>query len=592
MTTYTAPLRDMEFVLNEIADLPSIAELPGYEEASADLVSAILEESAKLSSEVLAPINHTGDQQGSRLVDGKVIHPDGWKAAYNNYVEGGWGTLTFAEEHGGQSLPKTISTAVYEMWDSANIAFSLCPMLTYGAANAILLHASKDLQKMFAPKLISGEWAGTMNLTESQAGSDLSAITTKAIPEGDHYLISGQKIFITYGEQDLTENIIHLVLARTPDAPEGVKGISLFIVPKIMVDADGNLGDTNDIRCVSLEHKLGIHGSPTAVMAYGDNGGAIGYLVGEENQGLIYMFTMMNAARLSVGLEGLGIAERAYQQALAYANERIQGRPVGAKTGDRVPIIHHPDVRRMLMTMKSQIEAMRALSYYTYGNLDKSTHSTDSEARKQHRALYELLTPVVKGWLTETGIEITSIGIQVHGGMGYIEETGAAQHLRDARITSIYEGTTAIQANDLIGRKLSANEGATIQALILEINKTLTELSTTSFKSIHDNLASGISHLKESVKWMLSQQDPTLPAAASVLFLHLMGNVTGGWLMAKSALIAQQKIDSGKSDANFYKTKIVTAQFFCEQILPKSGSLKTAIIEGSETTMLLDIDQF
>jgi len=593
MTTYTAPIQEIEFVLNEIADMPAISQLPGFEEASEDLVSAILEESGKFASEILAPINRQGDQQGSKLVDGKVVTPNGWKEAYQAYVDGGWGSLVFPEEFGGQGLPECISTAVHEMWDSANIAFSLCPMLTQGSINSLLSHGTDELKELLVPKLITGEWSGTMNLTEPQAGSDLSAVRTKAIPNGETYLISGQKIFITYGDQDLSENIIHLVLARTPDAPAGVKGISLFLVPKFKLDSDGNMLDANDVRCVSLEHKLGIHGSPTCVLAFGDNGGAEGYLVGEENKGLIYMFTMMNAARLAVGLEGIGIAEGAYQLALDYAKDRVQGRPIGS-TDDKATIIGHPDVKRMLMTMKSQIEAMRALSYFTTGHVDKASHSPDDDIRQHHRNMAELLTPVVKGWCTETSVDITSIGMQIHGGMGYIEETGAAQFFRDSRITPIYEGTTAIQANDLLGRKLLRDQGATLKGFIAEMQSFSDNLTDSDFTTMQTNLNSGLDHLSQSVEWILSaqQENPRLPAAASVLLLHLVGIVTGGQLMIKSASIAKDKLNTNEGDADFYTTKIKTAEFFTHHILPKSYGLMIAITQGSVATLALEDDQF
>ena len=422
MTSYAPPISDMEFVLNELAELESVAALPGLEQATPDLVSAILEESGKLTSEVLAPLNQNGDRQGSRLVDGKVQTPDGWKEAYDAFIKGGWNGLAMDPDYGGQGLPWLLATAVQEMWHASNMSFGLCPLLTQAAVEAILTHGSEQQKQLFVPKLVAGTWAGTMNLTEPQAGSDLSAVRTKAVPEGDHYLLSGQKIFITYGEHELTENIIQLVLARTPDAPPGVKGISLFIVPKYTLKDDGSVHERNDVRCVSLEHKLGIRGSPTAVLAYGDKGGAVGYLVGEENSGLEYMFTMMNLARLAVGIEGLAIAERAYQQARDYAKERIQGRPLGAHEGDRVAILHHPDVRRMLMTMRANVEATRALALVAAASLDASRRHPDEKVRAAHQRRLDLLVPMVKAWSTDLGIETTSLGIQVHGGMGYIEE--------------------------------------------------------------------------------------------------------------------------------------------------------------------------
>ena len=447
MSAYVAPLKDMRFVLKELAGLAEVAKLPGYGEADADTVDAILGEAAKFATGVLDPLNRTGDTEGSRWKDGAVATPKGFKDAYRQYVEGGWAALPVASEWGGQGLPKIVATPVEEMWCSANMSFSLCPMLTQGAIHAIELRGAPALQKVFLPKMASGEWTGTMNLTEPQAGSDLALLKTRAVREGDHYRISGQKIFITFGEHDYTGNIVHLVLARTPDAPAGVKGISLFVVPKFLVKPDGTLGERNGATCASIEHKLGIHASPTAVMVF-DN--AVGYLVGEENRGLETMFIMMNAARFAVGLEGVAIAERAFQRALAYARERVQGRDLAG--GGTVPIIRHPDVRRMLMLMKSQTEAMRALAYVVAAALDIAARHPDEKLRQQNHAFVDLMIPVVKGWSTETGIEVASLGVQVHGGMGFIEETGAAQHLRDARITTIYEGTTGIQANDLVGR--------------------------------------------------------------------------------------------------------------------------------------------
>ena len=440
MSAYTAPLKDMKFVLNELAGMAEVAKLPGCEDATPDTVDAILEEAAKFTTEVLDPLNWTGDQEGSQWKDGAVKTPKGFKEAYKQFVEGGWNGLPLDPEWGGQGLPKLVSTPVTEMVTSANMAFSLCPLLTQGAIEALLLCGSDQLKKTFLDKMVSGAWTGTMNLTEPQAGSDLALLRSKAVREGDHYRISGQKIFITYGEHDMTENIVHLVLARTPDAPPGVKGISLFVVPKFMVKPDGSLGERNTAVCASIEHKLGIHASPTAVMVF-DN--AVGYLVGEENKGLSYMFVMMNAARFGVGMEGVAIAERAYQRALAYAKDRMQGNDLagGAKT---VAIINHPDVRRMLMLMKSQTEAMRALAYVVAGAMDAAHRHPDKATRQQNQAFAELMIPVVKGWSTETGIDVASLGVQIHGGMGFIEETGAAQHLRDARITTIYDGTTGI----------------------------------------------------------------------------------------------------------------------------------------------------
>ncbi len=589
MSTYTAPLQDMQFVLTELADLEGVAALPGYEEATPDVVQAVLDEAARLAQEVLAPLNQVGDQQGSRLADDKVITPDGWRQAYRTFIESGWNSLAFEEKYGGQNLPWLVATAVQEMWHASNMSFGLCPMLTQGAVEALILHGSEELQDRYLPRMVSGEWTGTMNLTESQAGSDLAAVRMKAVPEGDHYRLFGQKIFITYGDHDLTENIVHMVLARLPDAPEGVRGISLFLVPKMLVDDNGEPGARNEVRCVSLEHKLGIHASPTAVLAYGDDQGALGYLVGEPNRGLEYMFTMMNLARHAVGVEGLGIAERAFQQAKSYALERVQGRPIGAQTADRAPIAHHPDVRRMLMTMKTKVEAMRALVYVWASALDKSQHHADQEERLRHFGAVELLTPVVKGWCTETGNEVASLGIQVHGGMGYIEETGAAQHFRDARITTIYEGTTGIQANDLVGRKLLRDQGHAARAFI----DGLRDIDFDVLDGVGRAVEAGLDHLEQATDWIVNtaQGDPRLPAAASYYYLSLWGTVIGGWLMAKAALVAQQRLEAGGGDDNFYRAKIETARYYATHILPQSGALLHTITEGSEATLAVAPEQ-
>src|SRR5688572_393661 len=472
MSTYNAPLKDMQFVLRELVGLSEISALPGWQDATPELADAVLAEAAKFAREVLDPLNRTGDEHGARFSHGKVTLPEGYADAYSKFVEAGWNSLSGDPEYGGQGLPHVVSSAVQEMWNSANMAFCLAPMLTSGVLEALKHHASPEQQALYAPRLITGEWCGTMNLTEPQAGSDLSAVRTVATREGDHYRLRGTKIFITYGEHDMSENIVHLVLARTPDAPEGVKGISLFVVPKYLVNHDGTRGERNDVTCVSIEHKLGIHASPTCVLAYGQDKGAVGYLVGEENRGLEYMFTMMNHARLGVGVEGVGLAERAYQHALEYARTRVQGRAIGQRSGDRVTIIHHPDVKRMLLTMKAQTEAMRGLAYVAAAALDLARRHPDRAEQRRNHALLDLLTPVVKGWCTEQCVEVASIGMQVHGGMGFVEETGAAQYLRDARITTIYEGTTGIQANDLVGRKVAFEKGATAFALIAEMRET------------------------------------------------------------------------------------------------------------------------
>ncbi|MGE5517454.1 MAG: acyl-CoA dehydrogenase [Bacteroidota bacterium] len=595
MTAFLPPLRDMEFVLSELAGLDEIAALPGYDEATPELVHSVLEEAGRIAAEVLAPLNTVGDRQGAKLVEGKVVVAEGWDGAFRTMVEGNWTGLPFPAEWGGMGLPGVVNVAVAEMWQAANMAFTLCPMLTQGATHALLECASEEQKAIYLPKLVSGEWAGTMNLTESSAGSDLGAIRTKAVRQGDgSYLISGQKIFITYGDHDLAENIIHLVLARLPDAPPGVKGISLFVVPKFMVEADGSLGARNDVACVSLEHKLGIHGSPTAVMSFGDNGGAVGFLVGEENRGLEYMFVMMNHARLNVGIQGLGIAERAYQQARGYACERIQGKPAGAATVSA--IVDHPDVRRMLMTMKASVEAMRALAYVEAAALDKAHAEPDDDKRAGAFRLAEFLNPIVKGWSTETGFDMASIGVQVHGGMGYVEETGAAQHLRDARITAIYEGTTAIQANDLVNRKILRDKGATAKAVLAEVSALAAELVAApdaTLKAIGVDLAEAGRAANTAVDWLLSAatQDARLPAAAAVPLLKLMGVVLGGFQMARAARIARAKLDAHSGDTAFFDAKLKTAWFYAEHILPQAPALLASITRGAATVMGVPIDQ-
>ena len=595
MTTYVAPTRDMLFVMNELADLAEVAALPGNEEATPDLVEAILDEAARFATEVLAPINAQGDRQGCACKDGHVTTADGFKAAYSKFVESGWNAMPCSPDFGGQGLPSLVSTAVLEMWKASNMAFSLCQMLTLGAVAAIAHHGSERDRQRYLPKMVSGEWTGTMNLTESQAGSDLSAVRTKAEPEGDHYRISGTKIFITWGEHDMAENIIHMVLARLPDAPEGTQGISLFVVPKFLVNDDGSLGPRNDLICASIEHKMGIHGSPTAVMAFGENEGAIGYLVGEANRGLGCMFTMMNHARLNVGLEGVAISERAYQQALGYARERIQSRPIGATSGAPVAIIQHPDVRRMLMDMKARIEAMRALAYFVAAQMDKAQSHPDAAERQKCQAMTDLLTPVVKGWCTENALNITSTGIQVHGGVGFIEETGACQHMRDARITTIYEGTTGIQANDLIGRKVARDQGAAVHLLLGEMNATLVALEAAGdqdLRVIAGSLQGGTVALETATGWLLSiyKCDPTSAAAGAVPYLKLFGTVTGGWLMARAALVAAAKQATSGSD--FYGAKKVTARFYAEHVLPEAHAFRKAIVDGAGSVLALDESLF
>lgn len=589
--TYTAPVKDISFVLNNVVGLADIAQLQGFEDASPDLVEAILEESAKFTGDVLAPLNWIGDQQGSQWNDGEVTTPDGWKEAYQQFVENGWGSLSFPPEFGGQGLPMCVSAAVQEMWHSSNMSFGLCPLLTQGAVDAIAHHASDELKQQYLPKMVEGVWSGTMNLTEPQAGSDLAAVRTRAEPSGDHYLIKGQKIYITYGEHDLTENIVHLVLARLPDAPAGVKGISLFIVPKFLLNDDGTPGTRNDVNCVSIEHKLGIHASPTCVMSYGDNGGAIGYLVGKEHHGLAYMFTMMNQARHAVGVEGYGIAERSYQQALSYARDRKQGKTLLGKGEDDQGIINHPDVRRILMSMRSTIEAMRGLGLECAAAFDSANRHADQDTRAKMQRRGELLTPLVKGWSTEMGVELCSLGVQVHGGMGFIEETGAAQYLRDSRIAPIYEGTTAIQANDLIGRKTSRDGGQGMGELLSDMRSTLDELKqqdSEDFQAIVKRFEPALNASESATQWLLGQNDATLPAATSVEYLMMKGRLAGGWMMARSALAAKSQLNQGNSDSDYLGAKILLARYYAERMLPLVESSLTIITDSAQTTIALD----
>ncbi|MFZ2267735.1 MAG: acyl-CoA dehydrogenase [Azonexus sp.] len=592
MSTYIAPIRDMQFVLNEVAGLEEICALPGNEECSVDLVESILEEAAKFATGVLDPINRVGDRQGHVCKDAVVTTAPGFKEAYKLFAETGWMSMPFSPEFGGQGLPAVVAMAVNEMWKGANMAFALCPMLTGGAIEAIAHHASEELKQKYLPKMVEGTWTGTMNLTEPAAGSDLAAISTKAKPAGDgSYLVSGTKIFITWGEHDVAENIVHLVLARLPDAPPGLKGISLFIVPKFLVNDDGSLGKRNDLVCASLEHKLGIHGSPTAVMSYGENEGAVGYLVGDENKGIGYMFTMMNHARVNVGLEGVGIAERAYQHALWYARERIQGKIIGDKTDGKKPILHHPDVRRLLMDVKSRTEAMRTLAYYAAAQIDKA-HAGDAVAQ----ARIDLLTPVVKGWSTEQGVELSSNALQVFGGVGFIEETGAAQYYRDSRITTIYEGTTAIQANDLVGRKLAREKvpGAGMRAMLAEMTATANELAgNAQLAGIAANLKNGIAALAAASDWIIANYEsaPQAVHAGSVPFLKLTGIVAGGWLMAKSAAIAVKQIAAGSTD-DFYKAKLATAGYFAAHQLPFATAYAAEVIAGADSVFELPENLF
>jgi alkylation response protein AidB-like acyl-CoA dehydrogenase len=591
MADYQAPVKDMMFVINELAGLDQIAGLPGYEEATPDLVEAVLEEASQLAAEVIGPVNTIGDAKGTRVEDGQVFVASEFKAAYQQFLQGGWSGVAHSVEAGGQGLPYVVGLAVEEMWQAASLAWSLCPLLTEGAARAVETHGSDALKALVLEKMVTGEWTGTMNLTEPQAGSDLAAIRTQAIPDGDGYRISGQKIFITYGDHDMTDNVIHLVLARTPDAAPGVKGLTLFAVPKRLIDTDGSVGDRNNVSAVSVEHKLGIHGSPTCVL---DFDGALGYVVGEVSRGIMCMFTMMNHARLSVGLEGVAISERAYQQALDYAKERVQGRAPGHD--EPVTIIRHADVRRMLLTMKSHIEAMRGVAYLTAAHLDEAYRQPDREARARAQARLELMTPVVKGWCTEVSQVLTSIGLQVHGGMGYVEETGAAQHFRDARITTIYEGTTGIQAADLVGRKILRDDGVALRSLIAEMRQADDELAEQGdqLSVIRIALREGVDDLTAATDWLSENhgRDAEIPGAVSNSFLMLIGTLAGGWQMARAAVAAARRIASGDADTSFYEAKIITARFYAEQVMPLVSTYRKAIEFGSETIMALPEEQF
>ena len=595
--SYVAPLKDMVFVINELAGLTAISQLPGCEDATPETAEAVLEENAKFCSEVVAPLNWAGDCAPSSWHGGEVKTTAGFKEAFKAFGQAGWQGVQHPVNYGGQGLPKLLATPCIEMLNSANLSFALCPLLTDGAIEA-LMTAGTDAQKdLYLEKLISGQWTGTMNLTEPQAGSDLSLVRSRSVPEADGtYKIFGTKIYITYGEHDMAENIIHLVLARTPDAPEGVKGISLFIVPKFLVKADGSLCDRNDVHCVSIEHKLGIKASPTAVLQYGDHGGAIGYLVGQENRGLEYMFIMMNAARFAVGMQGISVAERAYQKAVGYARDRVQSRDLAGSAGP-VAIIHHPDVKRMLMSMRAQTEAARALSYVTAAAFDAAHHHADEAARKVNNAFYDFMVPIVKGWSTEMSIDVASTGVQVHGGMGFIEETGAAQHYRDARILTIYEGTTAIQANDLVGRKTLRDGGELAKNLLSQVTATATELigsGNAELVAIGQRLAAASADLKSIVEFIAANGKSDIKAAfaGSVPYLKIAGIVFGGWQMARAAKIATAKLAEGGGDASFYKAKIATARFFADHYLSTSSAARIAIVEGSAGVLALTDEQF
>ena len=585
MTDYAAPVRDMSFVIEELIGLESINTLPGLDWVTGDLVRAVLTEAGKFGGEVLAPLNRVGDIQGCELKNGVVTTPDGFADAYRQFTAGGWNGLIATPEYGGQGMPWLVATALGEIWESANLAFSLCPMLTQSGIWALSIHGSPELKDIWLAKLVSGEWAGTMNLTEPHAGSDVGALRTRAMREGDRFRIAGQKIFITWGEHDMAENIVHMVLARIDGAPEGTRGVSLFIVPKYLVNPDGSLGPRNDLRCAALEHKLGIHASPTAVMSYGDDGGAIGYLVGEENRGMEYMFTMMNNARLGVGREGLAMAERAFQQARDYAAGRVQGRSVADPAAGPVAIVNHPDVQRMLLTMKAEIEAMRALTYSVAADLDIARRHEDPGIRARRQARVDLLVPVVKAWCSDTGVAVTSEAVQVHGGAGFIEETGAAQHYRDSRITPIYEGTNGIQALDLVRRKILADRGAALDELMAEMDclarSSANPRASAATAPILDALAGGIAELREATDWLLADRPARASDAAATPYLALLGTVAGGYLLARSAIIAESRTVADGEDP-FYRSKVETARFYAECVLPKAASLKHAAIGGAE----------
>jgi alkylation response protein AidB-like acyl-CoA dehydrogenase len=593
---YKAPLEDYQFVLDRVIGFDALMTRIGNDEVNQELADAVLEEAGKLAGDVIAPLNHSGDITGAkRQDDGQVITPDGFRDAYAAMGQGGWTAMEAAEDFGGQNLPMTLTTAVNELWQSANMAFALCHLLTQGQIYALQKSASPELQNIFIPPMVEGRWTGTMNLTEPQAGTDLAGIKSRAVPNGDHYLISGQKIYITYGEHDMAENIVHLVLARTPDAPDGIKGISVFIVPKFLADDAGNFTKPNDLRCLSIEKKLGIKGSPTAVMQYGETDGAVGYLVGQENQGIDIMFGMMNHARLAVGLQGLAISERAYQQARTYARDRVQGVPLDGKKGDA--IVHHPDVLRLLGAMKAEIEAMRALMMIGAAAMDKARHASESE-KPDLDARVGLLIPVIKGWMTERAQQITSDALQIHGGMGFIEETGAAQHYRDARILPIYEGTTAIQANDLVFRKTIRDNGAAVTSLFDEIDQDMTALKTHPDAAI-SAAAKSVIEANETARTATasiigSANSPRRPAAAASNYLMLLGTLTGGWLMARSGAAAADAIANGETGTigndDFMAIKITTMQIYITHHLPKLFALARTIADGDAAILAMQPD--
>jgi alkylation response protein AidB-like acyl-CoA dehydrogenase len=588
--TYRAPVKDMLFCMKELADLDAVAKLPGFEEAGVDTATAVLEEAAKYNENVVAPLNWEGDKYPSSFHDGHVTTTPGFKDAFRQFAEGGWQGLQHPVEFGGQGLPKTIGAACIEMLNSANLSFALCPLLTDGAIEALLTAGTPEQQQTYIPHFIDGSWTGTMNLTEPQAGSDLALVRTRAEPQPDgSYKLFGTKIFITYGEHDMADNIVHLVLGRVSGAPDGVKGISLFICPKVLPD-----GTRNDVHCVSIEHKLGIKASPTAVLQYGDQGGATAWLVGTENRGLEYMFIMMNAARYAVGVQGIAVAERAYQKAVAYARDRVQSRPVDGSMNHSAPIIHHPDVKRMLMTMRAYTEGCRAMAVVAAAAYDAAHRHPDPETRKQNQAFYEFMVPLVKGYSTEMSLEVASLGVQVHGGMGFIEETGAAQYLRDAKILTIYEGTTAIQANDLVGRKTARDGGQVAKAIarqIEAIEAALGKRNSEASKAMLKHLRAARTAFVEVVDFVAGQTkaSPNAVFAGSVPYLMLAGNLMAGWQMARALIVAEDRADE---DAPFMAAKAATARFYAEHILSKVPGVRDSIVEGHASVNAMALEAF
>ena len=576
--------------MNELLDLEGLLKLEPFSHVDSDDVAGLLAEAGRFNAEVIAPLNQIGDEQPSTLdAAGNVVTPPGFKEAYGQYQAAGWTGIQFDPEYGGGGLPWLVGIANQEFTTSANMAFSLCPMLSQGAIEALSAHGSDEHKATFLQKMITGEWSATMNLTEPDAGSDVGALITKAVPLADGtYSLSGTKIFITWGDHDMAENVVHLVLARTPDAPVGTKGISLFLVPKFLVNSDGSIGERNDVRCVSIEHKLGIKASPTAIMAFGENGGAVGHLVGEENQGMRYMFTMMNNARLTVGLEGLGLSERAYQQAVAYSKERVQGRVPGS--AGPVMIAEHPDVRRMLLTMKSGIEAMRALLYLNAETIDRSNAALTETERSQATELVALLTPLSKAWCTDLGVELTSLAVQVFGGMGYVEETGVAQHWRDARIAPIYEGTNGIQAIDLVMRKLPMAEGAVVDRLFAEIDRTVSKLAH-DLPRLSSDLSKALATVRATTQQLITAE-PADRLAGATPYLRMLATLVGGWLMAKSALVASHQLMSDPTDTSFYEAKTATATFFVTQTLPEVLGWAAAATGTHADLMAVSLDEY